>query len=49
LRPLLERFSRDVGPNDTTSFGDWAMQQEWTSLLALLPTTTTTTRRVRAQ
>ena len=47
LRPLLERFSRDVGANDTTSFGDWAMQQEWTSLLALLPTTTT--RRVRAQ
>ena len=47
LRPLLERFSRDVGANDTTSFGDWAMQQKWTSLLALLPTTTT--RRVRAQ
>jgi sulfite reductase (ferredoxin) len=47
LRPLLERFSHDVGANDTTSFGDWAMQQEWTSLLAMLPTTTT--RRVRAQ
>jgi len=47
LRPLLERFSRDVGPNDTTSFGDWAMQQKWTSLLALLPTTTA--RRARAQ
>ena len=47
LRPLLERFSHDVGANDTTSFGDWAMQQEWTSLLAMLPITTT--RRVRAQ
>ena len=47
LRPLLERFSRDVGSDDTTSFGDWAMQQEWTSLLALLPTTTT--RRVRTR
>ena len=47
LRPLLERFSRDVGPGKKTSFGDWAMQLEWTSLLALLPTTTT--RRVRAQ
>ena len=47
LRPLLEQFSRDIGPDDTTSFGDWAMQLEWTSLLALLPTTTT--RRLRAQ
>jgi sulfite reductase (ferredoxin) len=47
LRPLLEQFSRDIGPDDATSFGDWAMQLEWTSLLALLPTTTT--RRVRAQ
>jgi len=47
LRPLLERFSRDIGPNDTTSFGDWAVQQEWTSLLALLPTTTV--RRVRTK
>ena len=47
LRPLLEQFSRDVGADDTTSFGDWAMQLEWASLLELLPTTTT--RRVRAQ
>ena len=47
LRPFLEQFSRDVGADDTTSFGDWAMQLEWASLLELLPTTTT--RRVRAQ
>jgi sulfite reductase (ferredoxin) len=39
LRPLLERFSRTT--SDTTiSFGDWAWQQDWEMLEALLPADT---------
>jgi len=44
LRPLLERFSREVGSNETTSFGDWAMRSDWDSLVALLPAATTRRR-----
>ena len=46
LRPLLEQYSREVGADDTTSFGDWAMASDWTSLEALLPPVTS--RRKRA-
>jgi sulfite reductase (ferredoxin) len=46
LRPLLERFSRTT--SDTTiSFGDWAWQQDWEMLEALLPADTS--RRSRRQ
>ncbi|MEM8621879.1 MAG: sulfite reductase, partial [Actinomycetota bacterium] len=38
LRPLLERFSATAG--DGQSFGDWAVDQEWDELLALLPEAT---------
>jgi sulfite reductase (ferredoxin) len=36
LRPLLETFSRTTSDR-TVSFGDWAWQQEWDELQALLP------------
>ena len=38
LRPLLEHFSRTSG--GTTSFGDWAWQQDWAELGRLLPADT---------
>ncbi len=38
LRPLLEHFSRRSG--GTTSFGDWACQQDWAELERLLPADT---------
>jgi sulfite reductase (ferredoxin) len=44
LRPLLERFSHDTGP-DEISFGDWAWQQDWEELERLLPPDTS--RRAR--
>ena len=34
LRPLLERFSATAG--DAASFGDWAVEQNWDDLQALL-------------
>lgn len=37
LRPLLERYSHEVGQDDATSFGDWAMASDWASLVAVLP------------
>ncbi len=43
LRPLLERFSHTTsldGAEHSLSFGDWAFQQDWDELLALLPTDT---------
>lgn len=45
LRPLLERFSREVGAQETTSFGDWAMASDWSSLEAILPAVTSRRRR----
>ncbi len=45
LRPLLERFSATAA--EGTSFGDWAVDQEWEELQALLPAPTTR-RRQRA-
>ena len=36
LRPLLEHFSRTT-TDRTTSFGDWAWQQDWEALQRLLP------------
>ena len=44
LRPLLERFSREVRADESTSFGDWAVRSDWDSLLALLPAVTTRRR-----
>jgi len=38
LRPLLERFSATA--DDDVSFGDWAVQQEWSELEAMLPADT---------
>lgn len=43
LRPLLERFSRTVpsdGSDRDVSFGDWAWEQDWEVLEALLPVDT---------
>ncbi len=37
LRPLLESFSRS---DDTASFGDWCVDQDWSALQALLPAPT---------
>ncbi len=39
LRPLLEHFSR-TSSDTTTSFGDWAWQQDWAELERLLPADT---------
>jgi sulfite reductase (ferredoxin) len=36
LRPLLEHFSRTTSDTEI-SFGDWAWQQDWEALEALLP------------
>ena len=43
LRPLLERFSATAA--DGTSFGDWAVNEDWDSLVALLPEPDTGRRR----
>ena len=51
LRPLLEKFSRSVpsdGSNRDISFGDWAWQQDWDELDALLPADTSRRARRRA-
>jgi len=43
LRPLLERFSRttdDATGDHAVSFGDWAWDQDWDELEALLPANT---------
>ena len=45
LRPLFERYSREVDTDQHMSFGDWAMGSDWDSLVALLPAVT----RRRAQ
>ncbi|MFK7919743.1 MAG: NADPH-dependent assimilatory sulfite reductase hemoprotein subunit [Ilumatobacter sp.] len=46
LRPLLEQFSRTNDIDDTAvSFGDWAWNQNWDELAALLPDDTS--RRAR--
>jgi sulfite reductase (ferredoxin) len=45
LRPLLERYGREVDADDTTSFGDWVMASDWDSLHAMLPVATSRRRR----
>jgi sulfite reductase (ferredoxin) len=45
LRPLLERYSREVSADDATTFGDWSMRQDWDHLHSLLPAATSRRRR----
>ena len=48
LRPLLERFGREVTGDESVSFGDWAFRTDWDELQALLPADTSRRARRKA-